>query len=115
MNAGQPFDKGQRGAGRMSRVPHGYHDAAKIRSDLAAGGFSELAELKTGAARSRAASARIPPVACCQGTPMRNATESRAPARLEVATDATEAALAARFGYSAGDVKIQAIAVTVEA
>ncbi len=99
----------------MARLPHGYHDAAKIRSDLAAGGFSEQAELKTVAARSRAASARIPPVACCQATPMRNEIESRAPARLEAATDATEAALAARFGHSAVDGKIQAIVVTVGA
>ncbi len=84
----------------MARVPHGYHDAAKIRSDLAAGGFSEQAEVQTVAARSRAESARIPAVACCQGTPMRNEIESRDAARLDAATDATEAALAARFGHS---------------
>jgi ubiquinone/menaquinone biosynthesis C-methylase UbiE len=99
----------------MARVPHGYHDAAKIRSDLAAGGFSEQAEVQMVAARSRAASARIPAVAYCQGTPMRNEIESRAPARLDAATDATEAALAGRFGHSAVDGKIQALVVTVEA
>ena len=99
----------------MARVPHGYHDAAMIRSDLAAGGFSEKAEMQNVAARSRAASARIPAVAYCQGTPMRNEIESRAPTRLDAATDATEAALAARFGQSAVDGKIQAIVVTVEA
>jgi SAM-dependent methyltransferase len=99
----------------MAQVPHGYHDPATIRRDLASGGFSEQPEIQTVAARSRAASARIPAVAYCQGTPIRNEIEVRDRARLEAATDATESALAARFGRAAVDGKIQAHVVSVSA
>ena len=99
----------------IARVPHGYHDPAMIRRDLASGGFSEQPGIQTVAARSRAASARIPAVAFCQGTPIRNEIESRDPARLHAATAATESALAARFGHAAVDGKIQAHVVSVSA
>src|SRR5690242_4575588 len=42
----------------MARTPHGYHDVAAIRRDLAAGGFRAAPTIDTLAARSRAASAR---------------------------------------------------------
>ena len=99
----------------INRVPHGYHDIATIRRDLQSGGFSEQPEIQTVAARSRAASARIPAVAFCQGTPIRNEIESRDPARLTAATDAAEMALAARFGRAAVDGKIQAHVVSASA
>ena len=101
--------------GFIERVPHGYHDPAMIRRDLASGGFSEQPGIETVTARSRAASARIPAVAFCQGTPIRNEIESRDPARLHAATAATESALAARFGHAAVDGKIQAHVVSVNA
>src|SRR5205085_10881714 len=90
----------------IRRVPHGYHEIAKIRRDLESGGFSEQPEIQTVAARSHAASARIPAVALCQGTPIRNEIESRDPARLDAATDAAEMALAGRFGRGAVDGKL---------
>ena len=99
----------------INRVPHGYHDIAMIRRDLHSGGFSEQPEIQTVAARSRAASARIPAVAFCQGTPIRNEIESRDRARLSAATDAAETALAARFGRAAVDGKIQAHVISVSA
>jgi SAM-dependent methyltransferase len=99
----------------IDRVPHGYHDPAMIRRDLASGGFSEQPGIETVTARSRAASARIPAVAFCQGTPIRNEIESRDPARLHAATAAAESALAARFGHAAVDGKIQAHVVSVNA
>lgn len=99
----------------IARVPHGYHDTATIRRDLAAGGFSEQPEIQTVAARSRAASARIPAVAFCQGTPIRNEIEARDPSRLDAATEAAEMALAARFGHAAVDGRIQAHVVMVSA
>ena len=99
----------------MARVPHGYHDTATIRRDLADGGFSEQPEILSVAARSRAASARIPAMAYCQGTPLRSEIEARDPTRLAAATDVVAAALAARFGFAAVDGKIQARVVTVSA
>jgi SAM-dependent methyltransferase len=99
----------------MARTPHGYHDVAKIRRDLAAAGFARSARIDTVAARSRAASPRIVAVAYCQGTPWRNEIEARDPAMLEAATDAAEREIAKRFGTGAVDGRIQAIVVEVEA
>ncbi len=97
----------------MARVPHGYHDVAAIRSDLAAGGFTVEPTIETVAARSRAASARIPAIAYCQGTPLRSEIEARDPAMLGAATAAVEAALAGKFGTAAVDGGIQALVVSV--
>jgi SAM-dependent methyltransferase len=99
----------------MARIPHGYHDLRTIELDLAGGGFAAPPAIDTVAARSRAASARIPAIAYCQGTPLRNEIEARDAARLGEATDAAEQAIAARFGRGAVDGKIQAHIVTVEA
>jgi SAM-dependent methyltransferase len=102
----------------MTRLPHGYHDTAIIRRDLANGGFSSqppsLPRIETVTARSRAASARIPAMALCQGSPLRTEIESRDPARLAAATDVAEAAIAARFGHAAVDGKIQAHVIAVQ-
>lgn len=54
----------------LARTPHGYHDLHIIRQDLVDGGFSASPRMDTVAARSRAASARIPAFAYCQGTPL---------------------------------------------
>ena len=98
----------------LARIPHGYHDVDRIRTDLAAGGFRAEALVTTLAARSRAASAHIPAVAYCQGTPLRNEIESRDSGRRAAATSAAEAAIAAQFGHAAVDGKIQAHVVQVE-
>ncbi len=99
----------------MARTPHGYHDEADIRRDLAGGGFANAPQIVVVAARSRANSPLIPAVAYCQGTPLRNEIEARDPARLAEATDAATEAIAKRFGYGAVDGKIQARVVTIEA
>jgi len=99
----------------MARTPHGYHDPGAIRSDLAAGGFAQAATIETVGARSRAASARIPAIAYCQGTPLRGEIETRDPAKIDEATTAVESALARRFGTAAVDGRIQALVVTVGA
>ena len=98
----------------MARVPHGYHDIAMIRRDIAAGGFSAEPQITTVGARSRAASAHIPAVAFCQGTPLRNEIEARNPAKLASATSAAEAAIALQFGRTAVDGALQAHVVVVE-
>ena len=81
----------------MARTPHGYHDIAKVRADLAAAGFAS-ATAETVDRTSKAASPRDVAVAYCQGTPLRNEIEARDPKGLENATRVTEQALAQRFG-----------------
>ncbi len=97
----------------LMRTPHGYHDTATIRRDLAGGGFSAPAAIDTVAARSHAVSARIPAVAYCQGTPVRSEIEARDATRLAAATDAAAEALARRFGRATIEGNIQAHVVTV--
>ena len=91
----------------MARIPHGYHDTARIARDLAEGGFG-ASDIATVAARSRAGSPRDVAIAYCQGTPIRNEIESRDAGKLAQATDAAEAAIARRFGTGAVDGRISA-------
>jgi ubiquinone/menaquinone biosynthesis C-methylase UbiE len=95
----------------LARTPHGYNDMTVIRADLAAAEFTRI-DFETIAHRSRAASAREVAIGLCQGTPLRNEIEARDPSRLAEATDAAEAALAARFGQGPIEGKIQALVVT---
>ena len=53
-----------------------------------------------------------PATAFCQGTPMRGEIEARDKARLGEATDAAEAALAARFGKGPISGRISAHVIT---
>jgi SAM-dependent methyltransferase len=98
----------------LARVPHGYHDVAVIAEALAGSGFTRVAEVSTRAERSRAASPRIPALAYCQGTPLRNEIEARATTPLATATDIAAAALERRFGSGAVDGRIQAHVITAE-
>ena len=98
----------------MARTPHGYFDFDTITRDLRAGGFAAAPAISTVAHRSRAASARAPAIALCQGTPLRGEIEARGPSRLGEATDIAEQALARRFGPGPVDGKIQAHVVMVE-
>jgi ubiquinone/menaquinone biosynthesis C-methylase UbiE len=91
----------------LARTPHGYHDRAAIERDVAAGGFAR-ADTVTVAARSRAATAAVPAVAYCQGTPLRSEIEARGEPSLGEATEIARAAIARRFGDGAVDGKIQA-------
>ncbi|TIW76422.1 MAG: methyltransferase domain-containing protein, partial [Mesorhizobium sp.] len=91
----------------LARTPHGYHDKDLIRSDLAAAGFSDVA-IDTRAEQSRASSPRVPAVAYCQGTLLRNEIEAREAGSLASATDYAEAAIAETHGRGAVAAKIQA-------
>jgi ubiquinone/menaquinone biosynthesis C-methylase UbiE len=91
----------------LARTPHGYHDTALIRSQLEAAGFSRVL-IETRPEQSRAASARVPAVAYCQGTLLRNEIEARGAGKLDWATDTVASALAARHGNGAVAAKIQA-------
>jgi hypothetical protein len=98
----------------LARTPHGYHDHRIIERDLANSGFIVSPQIDTVAARSRAASCRVPAIAYCQGTPLRNEIETRDASRLGEATDIAAEAIGKRFGRVAVDGKIQAHIVTIE-
>jgi SAM-dependent methyltransferase len=91
----------------LARTPHGYHDTPLISSELNNAGFSHVV-IETKAEQSRASSPRVPAVAYCQGTVLRNEIEARAPGRLEAATDEATSAIAARHGSGEVAAKIQA-------
>ena len=98
----------------LARTPHGYHDIATIQQDLRGGGFVTTPSVDTLAARSTAGSARIPAMAYCQGTPLRNEIEARDKSRLGEATDIAENAIARLFGRGQVSGKIQAHVVSAE-
>jgi ubiquinone/menaquinone biosynthesis C-methylase UbiE len=98
----------------LARTPHGYYDRPTLERDLANGGFVASAQITTVAARSRAKSSRVPAIAYCQGTPLRNEIEARDASRLGQATDIAAEAIARRFGREDVDGKIQAHMVTIE-
>jgi SAM-dependent methyltransferase len=98
----------------LARTPHGYHDLRAVERDLAQGGFTGTARIETVPARSRAASPRIPAVAYCHGTPLRNEIEGRDATRLDDATEVAAQAVARRFGSGPVDGKIQAHVIAIE-
>jgi len=98
----------------LARIPYGYHDRITIERDLANGGFIASPHFETVAVRSVAQSPRIPAIAFCQGTPLRNEIEARGASRLGEATNVAEEALARQFGREAVDAKIQAHIVTID-
>jgi ubiquinone/menaquinone biosynthesis C-methylase UbiE len=91
----------------LARTPHGYHDTALIRSELEKAGFSNLV-IETKTAESRASSPRIPAIAYCKGTPLRNEIEARDAGKLEAATDHAASVIANRHGRGEIAAKIQA-------
>lgn len=97
----------------MARAPHSYHDLRRIERDLAEGEFVTPPEFATVTARSRATSPRLPAIAFCQATPLRNELEARDPERLGDATDVAAEAIEQRFGRGPVDGKIQAHVVTI--
>jgi ubiquinone/menaquinone biosynthesis C-methylase UbiE len=91
----------------LARTPHGYHDTDLIRSELEQAGFSRVS-IETRAEQSRAASARLPAVAYCQGTVLRNEIEAREVGKLEAATDYVASMIAGKHGRGEIAAKIQA-------
>jgi ubiquinone/menaquinone biosynthesis C-methylase UbiE len=98
----------------MARTPHGYHDGARIRQELSAGGFKTVS-IERVDFTSKAKSARDVAIAYCRGTPLRNEIVARDASRLEEATNVAEAALAKRFGRSAIEGLISAHVITAAA
>ena len=98
----------------LARTPHGYHDVATIERDLKHGGFAASPSVSTIAAYSRADNPRIPAIAYCQGTPLRNEIEARDKSRLGEATDIAAEVIGQRFGRGSVEGRIQAHVVAVE-
>ncbi len=95
----------------MARTPHGYYDFDRIREELTAAGFKEIA-IDTVQSRSKAPSPRHAAVAYCQGTPLRSEIEARDASRLEEATGKAAEAIQKRFGSGAVDGRISAHVIT---
>ena len=95
----------------LVRTPHGYHEPDRIRDELKAAGFRDIA-IDGVDDTSDAASPRDPAVAYCHGTLLRNEIEARAPGGLARATDAATQALAERFGTGAVSGRIRALMIT---
>jgi ubiquinone/menaquinone biosynthesis C-methylase UbiE len=91
----------------LARTPHGYHDLARIRDDLARAGFTDIS-IGTHAKLSLSSSAQAAAAAYCHGTPLRNEIEMRDAFALQLATERAAAAIAARHGEGPVAGKIQA-------
>ncbi len=95
----------------LARTPHGYHDKDVIAADLRAAGFGRF-EITTVTHTSRADSARVPVVAYCQGTPLRNEIDARDASRLDEATACAADAIARKHGAGEVAAKIQGHVIT---
>ena len=98
----------------LARTPHGYADVERIQSDLRQAGFSDI-QIERIEKRSEAPNARLPAVAYCQGTPLRNEIEARDAAALETVTERAAQAIAERFGYGPVSGRIAAHVVSAAA
>jgi SAM-dependent methyltransferase len=96
----------------MQRIPHGYHDPARIVADVVAG-FGIEPQIHPLEATSRAASADIPAIGFCQGTPLRHEIERRGPSRLGEVTATAAEKLRARFGNDRIEGRLRANIVSV--
>jgi ubiquinone/menaquinone biosynthesis C-methylase UbiE len=95
----------------MARVPHAYHEEARIRADLMKAGYADVA-IETVSHTSRSPSAPEAAAALCQGTPLRNEIEARDPRGLQRASDHAAKALASRFGKGTVEGRLRALVVT---
>jgi ubiquinone/menaquinone biosynthesis C-methylase UbiE len=98
----------------LARTPHGYHDRTLIRGDVEKAGFTRI-EIDTLAEQSAAPSPRLPAVAYCQGTLLRNEIEAREAGRLDSATEYATSVIAEKHGRGAVSAKIQAHVVVAVA
>lgn len=95
----------------FERTPHGYRDSAVIRGDLEQAGFTHVDIVRVEKTTS-VASAERTARGLCQGTPLRNEIEARAPDRLDEVTAAVRTALTAQFGPEPFEHRMSALVVT---
>lgn len=98
----------------MQRVPFGYFDQQRIREDLRAGGFTDVA-IETVTRMGKAQSPRDAALAMVQGSPVRMEILARNEADLEAVTDEAEAAVRKAFGDGPFTAQVQALVVTASA
>lgn len=91
----------------LARTPHGYHQAEAIGGELRRAGFRRV-EWMTITTQSRAESPQVAAFAYCQGTPLRNELEARAPGALDTITATAAKDIARSFGGGPVSGKIQA-------
>ena len=97
--------------GFLARTPHGYHDRDRIVAEVRGAGFAEV-KVETVTRRSVAPTCRDPAIGFCQGSPLRSEIEARGADRLDAATEAAAARIAARFGTGPVDGMMQAHVIT---
>ena len=95
----------------FARTPHGSHDIAKLRADLAAARFRDISIETVTLPAGRLAAEELAR-GFCQGTPLRNEIMQRDEGGLDRVTAAVERALEARFGEGLIESTIQAHVVT---
>jgi ubiquinone/menaquinone biosynthesis C-methylase UbiE len=95
----------------LARTPHGHHDRDRIVAEVRGAGFANVTA-ETVTRRSVAPTCRDPAIAFCQGTPLRSEIEARGADRLDEATEAAAARIAARFGSGPVDGMMQAHVIT---
>jgi ubiquinone/menaquinone biosynthesis C-methylase UbiE len=83
----------------LARLPHGYHDAARIEDDAVRAGFAAVAIEEV--AGTSTATADDVAVAYCQGTPLRAAIEGHPTVSLTEATRVAREALCRELGDGA--------------
>ena len=94
----------------LARTPHGHYDTAALEAQLRAWVCAVTTEIVT--RENQAANALSVAIGYCQGTPMRNEIEARAPDHLAEATDVAAAAITKQFGPGPVVGKIQAHVIT---
>ena len=97
----------------LARLPHGYHDPARIAEDLRRGGYAAAPQCTCLTFPSRAASADAVAFAYCHGTPLRHEIEAQGPTALEAATAAATARIAQVCGDGAVEAPVQAWVIEV--
>jgi ubiquinone/menaquinone biosynthesis C-methylase UbiE len=98
----------------LSRGPFGWNDAEEIRRLVQAAGFEDVA-VETVEKVTNVASALGAAQALCQGSPLRNEIEARAPERLDAITIAVADALTNRFGAAPFENHMSALVVVARA
>lgn len=95
----------------LERTPFGYHNTDRILGELEQAGFEQI-DVDEVEKTTQAPSSREPAIGLCQGAPLRNEIEARAPGRLDEVTSRAAEALAARFGSSIIENRMKALVVT---
>jgi len=95
----------------LARTPHGHGDPAVIEAELRAAGFGQVS-ISPYEGVSAAASHRDPAIAYCQGTPLRNELEARAPGRLDELTEIAVEAIRAEWGAGPVSAPISGVVAT---